>query len=244
MVRALSGSGPLLLVLCAVGLATSGCKEPAPLEGVTDVAAGNGFTCAIADGELWCWGWNEYTGTGKPDDFEDDLVYATRVEGFRQQLLSLSSEYQNTCALTVEGRVFCWGDNGYGQAGASPDKAVVFEPTEVGGLEGVAQISVGDTHACALLEGGSVACWGNNTSRQIGIETDSTDPVLSPTQVEGLSGEVVSIDAGYQDTCAVLTDGSVQCWGAGVNSGNMPRAVDGVTFEAACYTNLSQDPLD
>ncbi|MGI9217950.1 MAG: RCC1 domain-containing protein, partial [Hydrogenophaga sp.] len=56
---------------------------------------------------------------------------------------------------------------------------------------------------CALLQGGSVSCWGNSNT---GIEQ------LVPAPVAGLSG-VTALSSGYGHHCAVLSAGGVRCWG-------------------------------
>ena len=77
-------------------------------------------------------------------------------------------------------------------------------------LQGAAQIAVGDSHACALLDGGRVKCWGNNELGQLG--NDSTTHSDLPVDVAGLQG-VIAIGAGYRHSCALLGDGTVKCWG-------------------------------
>ena len=72
-------------------------------------------------------------------------------------------------------------------------------------------VAAGREHSCALLQDGTVSCWGGNGAGQLGDGT-GTDR-LTPTAVDGLSG-TVSITAGPWHTCAILQDGSAKCWGA------------------------------
>jgi hypothetical protein len=71
------------------------------------------------------------------------------------------------------------------------------------------KVTVGSQHACALLETGSVRCWGAG-----GLVGDGTR-ALRPTAVDvrGLSSGVLVVSAGDQHTCAVLEGGTVRCWG-------------------------------
>ena len=73
-------------------------------------------------------------------------------------------------------------------------------------------ISVGDGSACALLTGGTVECWGDNESGQLGTGTlivNSTTPV----QVANLS-DATAISVGDDSSaCALLSSGTVNCWG-------------------------------
>ncbi|MDO8412846.1 MAG: hypothetical protein Q7S51_03530, partial [Gallionellaceae bacterium] len=74
----------------------------------------------------------------------------------------------------------------------------------------VKAISAGNSHTCAVLNDGSVRCWGNNSSGKLGdgSTTDSSIPVA----VSGIS-TAVEVSAGSNHSCAVLSDGSVRCWG-------------------------------
>ncbi|OJY23749.1 MAG: hypothetical protein BGO98_17525 [Myxococcales bacterium 68-20] len=66
-----------------------------------------------------------------------------------------------------------------------------------------------DEGYCALLDDGTVACWGANADGQLGNpEAIGASPV--PMRVSGLS-KVTALD----HTCAVDSDGSVFCWGRG-----------------------------
>jgi len=81
------------------------------------------------------------------------------------------------------------------------------------------EVTQGQGHTCALLADGSVWCWGDNYLGQVGNNTSSPSvPVLSPVAVAAVSGSgtltgVAHIAAGNDATCAVLTGGTVVCWG-------------------------------
>jgi alpha-tubulin suppressor-like RCC1 family protein len=95
----------------------------------------------------------------------------------------------------------------------SPPRAVtpqISAPNPTGSK--VLQVAVGASHSCMLSENGKVACWGDNSTAQIG-DTDS-EIVLEPRWVEQLE-EVESISAGAGFTCALNGEGQVRCWGIG-----------------------------
>lgn len=80
-----------------------------------------------------------------------------------------------------------------------------------GAVIGVAQVSAGELHACAVLTDGTVWCWGDNTSGEIGQPI--TNPgQAAPAQVNGIS-DVIQVSVGTAHSCALERNGSVWCWG-------------------------------
>ena len=117
----------------------------------------------------------------------------------------------HSCYLFNTGAVKCWGANYYGQLGdeTTDDRT---SPVAVSGLSsGVAAITTGKYHSCALLNSGAVRCWGGNEFGQLGDGT--TVDRSSPVAVSGLSSGVVAITGGGTHTCALLNTGAVNCWG-------------------------------
>lgn len=118
---------------------------------------------------------------------------------------------RHACALTQSGAVSCWGSNQYGQLG-DDTLQTRYEPVRVQGLSsGVQAISAGDAFSCALMDDGSVRCWGRNTWGQLG--DGSTMQRRAPVVVQGLTGPVQKLQAGGAHACALLADASVRCWG-------------------------------
>jgi hypothetical protein len=88
----------------------------------------------------------------------------------------------------------------------------LISPVEVSGLAGVAALAAGTAHTCALLQDGTLACWGENATGQLGDGT--TARRLQPAAVGGLAETVSTISVGYSHTCAVLQNGAFVCWGS------------------------------
>ena len=124
------------------------------------------------------------------------------------------------CAVGPGGTVACWGDNDEGQlGGGTADFTYGFTAVRVPGLEGVTSIATGSSgFTCALLSNAAVSCWGVNNTGQLGSATagcsDGNGGSCSevPIPVPGLTG-VTALTAGESFACAVLTNGTVDCWG-------------------------------
>ena len=123
----------------------------------------------------------------------------------------LAAGDSHNCALTNTNGVKCWGLNQLGQIG---DGTVVdkYTPTDVVGLaSGVAAVTAGSQHSCAITIAGGVKCWGNNYYGQLGDNT--TIQSNTPVNVVGLTSGVVAVSAGEGHTCAITKVGGVKCWG-------------------------------
>jgi alpha-tubulin suppressor-like RCC1 family protein len=132
--------------------------------------------------------------------------------------------------------VDCWGDNSYGQLGDGTNTSHSTLSLVVGLAGPTAAISLGYTHACALLTNGTVQCWGDNSYGQIGDGTTTNRNVA--TTVPGLSG-ITAVTAGFYRTCAIGSGGAMWCWGSSHGAGaigdgttsdrHVPTAVYGLT---------------
>ncbi|MBN8610872.1 MAG: hypothetical protein J0L92_09830 [Deltaproteobacteria bacterium] len=80
---------------------------------------------------------------------------------------------------------------------------------------GAVEVALGQYHSCALRRGGSVVCWGENGRGQLGNGARGTEWSSRPTDVSGVS-DAVHIAAGASHTCALLSTGSVACWGSNI----------------------------
>ena len=126
-----------------------------------------------------------------------------------------------TCALLSDRTVKCWGNNFHGVISAAMLDAVIGKPTQIAGLDNVAQLSASpySWHECAVLMDGTLKCWGDNRYGQLGLGTMDNVEHPAPTTVTFSNGTplaVKSISTGTYHTCALLTDRSVWCWGRGI----------------------------
>ncbi len=182
--------------------------------GVTAITSGIMHSCALlSSGSVKCWGANNYGQLG--DGTTSNRNEPAQVSGLTSGVVSISGGYEHTCAVLTNGEVKCWGRNGYGELGdGTTTNRNVPTSVKVDGqpISGIASISGGLRHTCAITTGGAAKCWGYNALASLGNGT-LTDS-LTPVNVVGLGSGVLSIEAGKGfATCATVTGSSVMCWG-------------------------------
>ncbi|MEJ7810412.1 MAG: hypothetical protein WKG32_08365 [Gemmatimonadaceae bacterium] len=113
------------------------------------------------------------------------------------------------CAVTTQSRLYCWGDNTWGQLGAGTTGSGGPLPATVFSSLPFSFVTAGGHHACAL-SGTRAYCWGQDALGQLGDDrqVNSTTPI----PVVGVAA-FSRISAGFQHTCGVAPDGSAYCWG-------------------------------
>lgn len=178
--------------------------------GVAAVSTGYSHSCALtAVGGVKCWGANSDGRVG--DGTTTNRNVPVDVSGLTSGVSAISAGNSHTCALTTSGGVKCWGQNIYGQIGDG-STTQRNSPVDVSGLtSGVSAISAGSSYTCALTTSGGVKCWGENGFGQLGDGTATNS--LAPVNVGGLSAGVISVTAGWNHVCALMTSGTVKCWG-------------------------------
>jgi alpha-tubulin suppressor-like RCC1 family protein len=126
---------------------------------------------------------------------------------------TLGAGYSHTCARRADGSLWCWGANESGQLGnnTTTPSAIPQMVTALG--TSVAKFAVGDSFTCAIKFDGTLWCWGNNVSGQLG--DGLTDDNLVPNRVTALGNDVAEVSASDLFACARKGDGTAWCWGGG-----------------------------
>jgi len=233
---------------------TTSSSTPVPVNGlssgVASITAGQNFTCALMQvGTVMCWGYNfdGELGNGASGENADSDVPVQVMDvagtGPLNGVVAISSGQVHTCAVTSAGTVLCWGSNGEGALSQSPNLSQSSIPVQVTDIPaGITAVSAGADYTCALTSAGAMWCWGIAGFGQLGVGAQfpnygTAAAVLDPAGSAPLSG-VASIDAGYEDACAILTNSSLLCWGANSdgedgngnnNQNDVPVAVLGTT---------------
>lgn len=226
------------------------------LSDVQQLEVMGGNACALlSSGQPKCWGNNSSGQLGL--GHTNPTGIPTLVQSLPYKAQSMSLGLYSSCALLVTGDVYCWGGNGLGGLG-NGDSSLPSSLTPVKALlSGKAQVlAMGGFHGCALLENGTVECWGWGYTGALGdgvINPSSSHTAYTPQPVIGVSG-AVNVISGTHQSCAVYSDGFTECWGSN-NSGqlglgntnfvSLPEPlVRPVVFEDAETTGLTPELID
>jgi hypothetical protein len=147
--------------------------------------------------------------------------------GAGRSATAISAGGLHTCALLDNGSVRCWGTGGDSQLGYANTDSIGDDetpgsvgPVDLGAGRSATTIDTGDFHTCALLDDGTVRCWGNGPNGQLGyantadIGDDEAPGSVGPVDL-GAGRSATAIGTGGFHTCALLDDGTVRCWGFG-----------------------------
>jgi len=229
--------------------ATGSTGTPAKVAGLpaaTAIGAGNGHSCALvgSTGGVMCWGENgRYSSllgraTGNSSDDADPVpAYVRTLDGSAGKATKLAVGHRSACAVMENKTIKCWGENTDGRLGDGTRDATTDtqDPTTVattsGALTNVVGVTVGQNHACAVISGGKMWCWGsyfigqlgNDLSLNEGAEWSNLGNGQRPVEVVDARGSTAKfldaqhISAGQQFTCAVRAAGTASCWGSNNN---------------------------
>ena len=189
---------------------------------VSRIAAGYRHTCLINSlGKLYCWGTGDMGELGDGQSKNSRAPVGVKMESFEgESVKQVAGGNQFTCAVTVQGSVFCWGPNYDGRTGVGTTNGESKYPTRVKGLTGkkVESIAVGGYHACAIISGGQeVYCWGRNNKSQLGVTAfgyrNTASRVSFGSNILSGGKAVKNVYASEEFTCMTLSTGEVYCWG-------------------------------
>ncbi len=224
------------------------CSTPVDVSGLTSgaaaISAGSGYACAVTTGGgVKCWGDNSYGELG--DGTTTGSTIPLDVMALTSGVTAVSAGGDHACAVTMAGGLKCWGANQFGQLGVGTSSgpqtcgATTCSTTQLDVMSltsGVAAVSAGGSHTCAVTMAGGLKCWGANQFGQLGVGTSSGPQTCgasgcstTPVDVSILTSGVAATSAGAVHTCALTTAAGIQCWGAnqfgqlGIGRSNGPQ---------------------
>ena len=139
---------------------------------VMSVAVSSHICALLNDGTLKCWGKNDdgQCGAGHLNDLPVSSAVTVDL-GTSRSATNVSVGVTHTCAVLDNGDLKCWGSNAYGQLGQSNTQPIggqsgqmgdQLTPISLGVGRTASQVVAGSGFTCALLDNGSVKCWGRN----------------------------------------------------------------------------------
>ncbi len=185
-----------------------------------EVTLGKTLSCAVGKNTFWCW--------GSFGSLEVPQTSPTKILDLSEQILYAEAGTP-TCVSTESEKIYCFDGRGAEVGSASWGDAVsCTEPIltrsveeseefkeylppgkDFKDLKSVSKIATGANHSCAIIEGGSIRCWGRGDRGQLGNGT--REHSRTPVRVSGLTN-ATAISLGGEHSCAIV-EGSVKCWG-------------------------------
>ena len=210
-----------------------GAQAPRPeFFGIADAVAVDGSCARRAGGEVTCWDPNLATGT--PPRTYPEVAGATVVSS------AISTTQLLVACAVVRGGAQCWGENSQGALGDGTLASRSVPAPVLGLASGVADISAGGNHACAVTTAGAVWCWGDNSRGALGRPSQSLSLSSTPVAVS-LPLAATRVLADSEQSCALLTDTSVRCWGVRNTTGPLQAPVDEWTEVPFTVAGLEHD---
>lgn len=202
----------------------------------TAIAVGSLHSCALLDNfTVKCWGRNQYGQLGYGDtasrgdgasEMGDALPAIDFGTGRTARAIAAGKFF--TCALLDNFAVTCWGANTGGQLGLG-DTTVRTSPTaltviDLGSGRTARALSAGDDHVCAILDDGSLKCWGaassgalgSGATTDIGNEPGEMGSALAAVSLS-TSETAIAVSAGKSYSCALLSNNTLKCFGNGAD---------------------------
>ena len=197
-------------------------------------------TCVIDNhNEVWCWGANTFGQLGRGYASDEVLPQPQAIQGLKATSISEAGNGQ-TCAVTTEDSVVCWGINSRNKDNADKSNVPVHKHPGLPADKKFKRagdscfIDSGDMLWCENEEGrgqllGDVKVQAASGSLTEGCAVSldhslycwmdkraATNPLKEPTQtpkkIEGMTAALVTTSTGG-NRCVVETDGTPHCWG-------------------------------
>ncbi|QDK37220.1 Calx-beta domain-containing protein [Bdellovibrio sp. NC01] len=232
---------------------------------VVSIETGSAHTCALTTAKkVYCWGKSNYYQTGLNVKNSIPSPTLVTVATSTTDVTKIKIGYEDTCAITAGGALYCWGMGshatfGDGILGNGSGASNSIPKIVTGMTSGVTDVGIGYNYMCAIKDG-AVYCWGTDQLYTLGKDPNATLKVgnaLVPLAVPApMDSGVSKISAGWNHVCALKT-GIMYCWGKNTQGElgqgtqttgiSTPTAVNGigtvVDFWAGTYGTCAKNSL-
>lgn len=193
------------------------------LSSIIAISAGDHHSIALkSDGTVYAWGNNAEGQLGDNSTASRTVPVQVCISAsiHLTGIIAISAGGSHNLALDLDGRVYAWGDNYYGQIGndstvQSKVAVLVKDFSGINNINEITAISAGKEHSLALLSNGTVAAWGNNFDGQLGNSTIMSANV--PIEVKKANDELLTniktICAGDAHSFAISSTNQTFSWG-------------------------------
>ncbi|MFH1728549.1 MAG: PKD domain-containing protein [Pseudomonadota bacterium] len=204
------------------------------------IETGYYHSCALLEnGSVKCWGSNEYGQLGTGDNEDRNIPTQVQgIDGISKIAVDIAVGQYHSCAVLLGGNINCWGQNIQKQLGdgSSTNSNIPVEIDELV-IDNALTVDAGQVHTCALLEEGTIKCWGNGYNGKLGngLTPSSSDPV---NVIDIENAYHISLGSGH--TCAMIEansgESNLRCWGLN-SSGELGN-------DGAQYSSQSLSPIE
>ncbi|MDH3753050.1 MAG: hypothetical protein OEU32_04175, partial [Acidimicrobiia bacterium] len=232
-----------------------------PLGGpATAISGGRGSTCALlADGTAKCLGANSAGQTGNGNTATPQLAPITVP---LTDLVSITTGENTVCATKMDGTVWCWGNNANGVTGSGNLVSPQLTPVMVPLGRPATTVTLGEDHACAALDDGTVWCWGENIDGQLGTGPNTADQLipmtlpitgvvaLPPAEPSALSVAATAADAGttvtvsWEEPVVTVYDSPLVSYTVSAGGASTVVTADGNDIDAAARREVTLTGID
>lgn len=179
-----------------------------------DVAAGYTHSCGIRDnGSLWCWG-ERYGGKlGNGGVTTGNSLTPVQVSGIWK---AVAAGEDATCAIKANDSLWCWGERSYGRLGdGGATTGNQTTPVQISGGGSWQKLSLAYGHGCAIKADNTAWCWGEAGYGRTGRASASNFENNIPKVIFAGADTWLDVEAGFNQTCGIKTNGTGWCWGLG-----------------------------
>lgn len=190
------------------------CVKALKSEKVKLAACGRNHTLVYTDrGSVYAAGGNSegQLGLGHTEEATgfQEITFFTNQYKIKQ----LSAGSNTSAALTVDGKLFMWGDNSEGQIGQAHESNA-SAPRQVDVKKPISWVSCGYYHSALVTKDGELYTFGEPENGKLGLSSKQLTNNKVPQVVPGISGKVIMVACGGGHTVA-LTENDVCTFGLG-----------------------------